>query len=388
MNVGPSPWTFRTSPTIVFGRGAIQELPDQLRRTGAGKAFVVTDPGIVEAGILARVETILQDAGIKYQTWTHVPPEPPTHSVDACAAAMQEAAPDVVIGLGGGSAMDSSQIAACIVTNGGKTEDWLGVETLRKPGIPTISVPTTAGTASELTGNAVVVLPDHSNKLAVVSPFIYPRVAVIDPALTDSLPPNVTAATGMDAFCHASETYLSLGATTHTRMFATESMRRIVEYLPRVVKNSHDANARDQMSFACTLAGYSLANAGTIIVHGLAHVIGARARIPHGVANTLCLLPVMRLCAESIPERMAGMAEPLGAANGNADASTQAQAVVDRMVALVDQVGLPVQLSKVGVAREWFPDVARSTASNTRLFNQSPVKPSESEMVQLLESVY
>ncbi len=388
MSDGPSPWIFRTTPTVVFGRGALQELPDQLRRAGAGKAYVVTDAGIVRAGILGQVEALLRQAGIEYEAWTDVPPEPPATSVDACAAAMREAAPDVVIGLGGGSAMDSSQIAACLVTNGGKAEDYLGVDLIRKPGLPTISVPTTAGTASELTGNAVVVLPDRSNKLTVVSGFIYPRAAIIDPALTDSAPPQITAATGMDAFCHAAETYLSRRATIHTRMFSAESMRRIIQFLPRAVEDGGDAEARDQMSYACTLAGYPLANAGTILVHGLAHAIGARARIPHGIANTLCLLPVMRLCAERVPDRVAEMAAPLGAANGRADVSARAHAAVDRMVWLVDQVGLPVRLSTVGVSREWLPNVARGTAGNTRLMNQSPLQPSEEEMVRLLETVY
>ena len=180
----------------------------------------------------------------------------------------------MVLGVGGGSAMDTSQIAACVVTNGGKAEDWIGVEVLREPGIPTISIPTTAGTASEVTGNAVMVLPDRSNKMTVVSPFIYPRTALIDPALTDSVPAHITAATGMDTFCHAAESFITGRATQHTRQSSADALRRTLEFLPRAVADGGDREARDQMAYACLQAGFSLANAGVILVHGS----GARHR--------------------------------------------------------------------------------------------------------------
>ena len=387
MTFGPSPSTFRTTPTVIFGRGAIRELPDQLRRAGAGRVLVVTDPGVAACGALEQVESLLRDAGISYGTYTGVVPEPPSPSVDACAEAIRADGADVVVGLGGGSAMDTSQIAACLVTNGGTTEDWLGVELLEKPGIPTISVPTTAGTASELTGNAVIVLADRSNKMAVVSPYIYPRAAVVDSALTDTVPPEITAATGMDAFCHATESFISVKATPHTRLYAVEAMRRVVEYLPRAVADGGDTEARDELAYACVMAGYTLANAGTIIVHAMAHAIGAWAKIPHGVANTLCLLPVMGFCAERVPALVGGMAEPLGAAHG-ADDADRAQAAVDAMRHLIDAVGLSTRLSDAGVPRAWLPDVARITHGTRRLMDQSPAQPTEAELVAMLEAVY
>ena len=274
--------------------------------------LIVTDKGLVEAGVVDRVTDELARADINVEVWDEVQPEPPTTSVDACAEAIRQARPAVVLGVGGGSAMDTSQIAACVATNGGMAEDWIGVEVLREPGVPTISVPTTAGTASEVTGNAVVVLPDRSNKMTVVSPFIYPRTALIDPSLTDSVPSHITAATGMDTFCHAAESFIAGRATQHTRQPAADALRRTLEFLPRAVADGTDREARDQMAYACLQAGFSLANAGVILVHGLAHAIGARARIPHGVANTVCLLPVMRLTAERNPTLLADLAAPLG----------------------------------------------------------------------------
>ena len=381
-------WTYRTTPTVVFGRGCLDELPEHVRRMGDGHVLVVTDKGLVEAGVVERVTDELARAGIDAKVWDEAEPEPPTISVDACAEAIRQTEPAVVLGVGGGSAMDTSQIAACVVTNGGKAEDWIGVEVLREPGIPTISIPTTAGTASEVTGNAVMVLPDRSNKMTVVSPFIYPRTALIDPALTDSVPAHITAATGMDTFCHAAESFITGRATQHTRQPAADALRRTLEFLPRAVADGGDREARDQMSYACLQAGFSLANAGVILVHGLAHAIGARAGIPHGVANTVCLLPVMRLTAERNPALMAELAEPLGVPADIADAPERAQAAVAVMERLVEQVGLPTRLQEVGVERAWLPDVATATLSNTRVVANSPVQPGAAELTGLLEGVF
>lgn len=381
-------WTYRTTPTVVFGRGCLDELPDHVRRIADGPVLIVTDQGLVAAGVVERVTDELARGGVDTEVWDEAEPEPPTVSVDACAQAIRQAGPAVVLGLGGGSAMDTSQIAACVVTNGGNAEDWIGVEVLRQPGIPTISIPTTAGTASEVTGNAVMVLPDRSNKLTVVSPYIYPRTALIDPALTDSVPPPITAATGMDTFCHAAESFIAGRATQHTRQPAADALRRTLEFLPRAVADGSDREARDQMSYACLQAGYSLANAGVILVHGLAHAIGARARIPHGVANTVCLLPVMRLTTERNPTLMADLAEPLGVPDTVTGAPERAMAAVAIIERLVAQVGLPTRLRDVGVERAWLPDVAAATLSNTRVVANSPVQPNAAELTGLLEEVY
>ena len=381
-------WTYRTTPTVVFGRGCLDELPDHVRRIGDGPVLIVTDKGLVEAGVVERVTDELARTGIDAEVWDEAEPEPPTVSVDACAEAIRQTEPAVVLGLGGGSSMDTSQIAACVATNGGRAEDWIGVEVLREPGIPTISIPTTAGTASEVTGNAVMVLPDRSNKMTVVSPYIYPRTALIDPALTDSVPPHITAATGMDTFCHAAESFITRRATQHTRQPAADALRRTLEFLPRAVADGTDREARDQMSYACLQAGYSLANAGVILVHGLAHAIGARARIPHGVANTLCLLPVMRLAAEQNPSLMAELADPLGVSSDVSGAAERAQAAVAVMERLVAQVGLPTKLRDVGVQRAWLPDVAAATLTNTRVVANSPVQPNAGELTRLLQGIF
>ena len=172
---------------------------------------------------------------------------------------------------------------------------------------------------------------------------------------------------------------------SHTRQPAADALRRTLEFLPRAVADGTDREARDQMAYACLQAGFSLANAGVILVHGLAHAIGARARIPHGVANTVCLLPVMRLTAERNPTLLADLAAPLGVPADVTDATEQAQAAVAVMERLVAQVGLPTQLREVGVERSWLPDVAAATLSNTRVVLNSPVQPDAAELTELLD---
>lgn len=214
------PAVFRTTKIVDFEAGAVTRLAEEFGYLGGSKAFIVTDQGLRQAGIVDRVEALLAEAGIASQTRENPAQEPPASLINATADEISASGADVVIGLGGGSSMDTAQIAGCAVANGKRVEQLIGVNEVTRPGLPNISIPTTAGTASEVTGNAVVVMDDSSNKVPVISPHIYPDVAIVDPELTLGLPPAVTAASGIDAFCHATESFLSSNATVQTKMFA------------------------------------------------------------------------------------------------------------------------------------------------------------------------
>jgi alcohol dehydrogenase len=382
------PVVFRTTANVIFGPGSLEALPEQVGFLGGRKAFIITDPGIARAGILDRVEGLLGGAGIEFAAYTEVEPEPPTTSIDKCAAAIRDAGADLVIGLGGGSSMDTSQIASCAVANNLKTDAMIGVEQVPGPGLPMISIATTAGTASEVTGNAVTVLADRSNKMAVVSPYIYPNVAIVDAELTYSVPPISTAATGIDAFCHAAESYISVKATPHTQMYATQALDIILGNLPRVAADGGDTEARNHMARGSLFAGYTLANAGTVMVHAMAHVLGARARIPHGIANALCLLPVMRFYVERTPEKIAALAGPLLVADSVTGGPARAAAALDIIERLIGGLGFDLDLKSYGVKREDLRDMAEVTAATKRLMQQSPVEATADEVEQLFESIY
>ena len=379
---------FRTTPNVVFGPGSLEALPDQVRFLGGSKAFIATDAGIEKAGILGQAESLLAEAGIEYESYTQVEPEPPTTSIDACADAIAKSGAQVVLGLGGGSSMDTSQIAACAVTNGLATEQMLGIDMIPKPGLPTISIPTTAGTASEVTGNAVAVLPDRSNKMAVVSPHIYPQVALVDPDLTHGVPANITAYTGVDAFCHAAESYISNKATRHTQMYATRAMRLILGNLADAYRDGGDGRARMHMALGSLMAGYTLANAGTTMVHALAHVLGARAGVPHGLANAIFLLPIMRFYAERVPEKIDGLAGAVGVPDSVTDSQERADQAVAIMERMVTDVEIDQKLGNYGVAESDLHDYAETTVATRRLMLQSPVDATVEDVEAVLESIY
>ena len=379
---------FRTTQTVIFGSGSLETLPDQVKFLGGRKAFIATDPGIEKAGILGQAEQLLSGAGIEFESYTKVEPEPPTTSIDACADAIARSGAEVVIGLGGGSSMDTSQIAACGVTNGLKAEQMLGIEAVPKPGLQTISVPTTAGTASEVTGNAVAVLPDRSNKMAVVSPYIYPQVAIVDPLLTHGVPANVTAYTGVDAFCHAAESFISNKATPHTQLYARESMSLILGNLADAYADGSNAAARSAMARASLMAGYTLANAGTTMVHAMAHVLGARARVPHGLANAIFLLPVMRFYANRAPEQINRLAGAVGVSDSVTDQQARADQAVGIMEKMVNDVEIDRKLGNYGVKEEDLQGIAETTVATRRLMLQSPVDATVQDVLGMLQGIY
>ncbi|MBC7105539.1 MAG: iron-containing alcohol dehydrogenase, partial [Firmicutes bacterium] len=269
------------------GPGALEHLGEELRRLRARKAMLVCDPGITEAGLAERVERVLKREGLDYEVFGGVEPEPSTENVEKAAEMVRGRGCDVLIGLGGGSSLDVAKGAAVLATCGGRIRDYLGTDLVPGPGLPTVLIPTTAGTGAEVTLNAIYTLKDEGVKMGVVSRYLRAAVAIVDPELTLTCPPKVTAATGMDALVHAVESYTAVRATLHTDLYALKAVRLIGGALRRAVFAGHDREARAAMAWGSFLAGVSLANAGVGAVHALAYPLGGRFRVSHGVANGL-----------------------------------------------------------------------------------------------------
>ena len=382
------PAVFRTTKIVDFEAGAVTRLAEEFGYLGGSKAFIVTDQGLRQAGIVDRVESLLAEAGIPSQTRENPAQEPPASLINATADEIADSGADVVIGLGGGSSMDTAQIAGCAVANDKRVEQLIGVNEVKRPGLPNISIPTTAGTASEVTGNAVVVMDDSSNKVPVISPHIYPDVAIVDPELTLGLPPAVTAASGIDAFCHATESFLSSNATVQTKMYAREAMGLILENLPRAYRTGSDIEARGGQMLGALLAGYTLANAGVTIIHAAAHVIGARYKVPHGIANAICLVPIFKFYARTVPERMAELAGPLGVSGKIAATAARADAAIAVVEQLVDDLEIETRMSAYGVRMDDIDEMARLTADSERLQLQSPAQASFEELQEMFRGIY
>jgi aldehyde dehydrogenase (NAD+) len=334
---------------VIFGVGSISELPMEVSAFGR-KAVLVTDEGLVATGLVEQVQEKLGD--LMVHTYADVPPDSGMEVVDQGAREALSAGADVIVSLGGGSVIDTAKGMSIVMNEGGSIRDFQGLQMLTRPQIPHIAIPTTAGTGSEVTSAAVIFDQDQGQKILVFEYFITPRVAILDPKITASLPPQLTAATGMDAMTHAVECYVSLQRNPISDAAALHAIRLIVKYLPQAVASGSDLMARGQMQVAALLAGWAFSNAMVGLVHAMAHSLGAVCRIPHGLANALLLPHVMRYNLDEVPELMMDIAAAMGIATEQLDPLAAGSAAADKMEAFLKQIGLTERLKDMGVSPE------------------------------------
>jgi alcohol dehydrogenase class IV len=363
---------FQTTPRIVMGAGCLGQIRDEIKRLGCDTAIIVTDPGVVAAGIAERLERILGDGGLCFTRFDKVSPDPNLETALEAVAAVRSSGAQVVIGLGGGSAIDIAKIAALLAENDGQLGDYFGIDLVPQPGRKTIIVPTTAGTGSEVT--PIVILSDEAEKLkkGVVSPYLFPSVALLDPELTIGLPPHVTAATGMDALIHGIEAFTSKNAYAITDMLACRAIVLIAGNIRTAFANGQDIEARTRMLEGSLLAGMAFANAGVTAVHAFAYPIGAEFHIPHGVANSIMLAPVMEFNMLGNLRKFAEMAELLGENTAGLSERAKALATVQALRTLSADLQIPNHLSQFGIKSSDIPMLAQGVMKVTRLLANNP----------------
>jgi len=370
-----------------MGAGCLPQIIGEVKRLESGKVFIVTDPGLVEAGVAGRLERLLGDGGIAFERFDQVTPDPNLDVAHAAAEALRASGAPVVIGLGGGSAIDIAKIAALMVDNNGTLNDYFGIDLIPKPGRRTLIVPTTAGTGSEVT--PIVILSDEVERLkkGVVSPYLFPAVALLDPELTLGLPPAVTAATGMDALIHAVEAFTSKNAYPMTDMLAREAMVLISDNIRTAFANGQDLDARSRMLEGSLLAGMAFANAGVTAVHAFAYPIGAEFHIPHGVANSIMLAPVMAFNMLGNLTKFAEMAELLGEETTGMSTREMALAAVEALRTLAADLRIPDHLSQFGVKEADIPMLAQGVMKVTRLLANNPRQMTQEDAERIYLSV-
>ncbi|VBB44033.1 1,3-propanediol dehydrogenase [uncultured Desulfatiglans sp.] len=378
---------FQTTPRIVMGAGCLAQIPAEVKRLGGGKVLIVTDPGLVKTGIAERLERVLRDDGLAFSCYDKVEPDPRLEIARDAADALRASGADVVIGLGGGSSIDIAKIAALMVENDGDLADYFGVDLVPRPGRKTLIVPTTAGTGSEVT--PIVILSDEAEKLkkGVVSPYLFPSVALLDPELTLDLPPQVTAATGMDALIHAVEAFTSKNAYPMTDMLAREAISLLADNIRTAFANGQDLEARTCMLEGSLLAGMAFANAGVTAVHAFAYPIGAEFHIPHGVANSIMLAPVMEFNMLGNLPKFAEMAELLGEEIEGMSLRDMALAAVDAMRTLAADLRIPAHLSLFGIQESDIPNLAQGVMKVTRLLANNPRTMTQEDAERIYLSV-
>jgi len=378
---------FQTTPRIVMSAGCLAQIPAEVKRLGGGKVLVVTDPGLVKAGISERLERVLRDDGLAFSRYDKVEADPRLEIARDAADALRASGADVVIGLGGGSSIDIAKIAALMVENDGDLADYFGVDLVSRPGRKTLIVPTTAGTGSEVT--PIVILSDEAEKLkkGVVSPYLFPSAALLDPELTLDLPPQVTAATGMDALIHAVEAFTSKNAYPMTDMLAREAISLVAGNIRTAFANGQDLGARTCMLEGSLLAGMAFANAGVTAVHAFAYPIGAEFHIPHGVANSIMLAPVMEFNMLGNLPKFAEMAELLGEEIEGMSLRDMALAAVDAMRTLAADLRIPAHLSLFGIQESDIPNLAQGVMKVTRLLANNPRTMTQEDAERIYLSV-
>jgi alcohol dehydrogenase len=379
---------FRTVEKILTGPGSVEQLAEEVKRLGSDRTLLVTDKGLKEAGVVDAVCNVMEKAGVKYRVYDGVEPEPEARLVNVAVKVGKEFGASSVVGLGGGSSLDVAKAAAVMMTNEGSVEDYFGMEKIRKPGLPVVAVPTTAGTGSEVTSISVLMDPSDGVKKGVVSSFMYAKVAILDPTLTVNLPPRLTAMTGLDALVHAIESFTGVNANPITDALNAKSIELIAANIRKAVFSGHDLAARDAMLTASCMAGMAFSNTQNGLDHALALAIGSRYHLSHGLSTAILLPWVMAFNLPANLEKFARIARIVGKPVEGADLRTMARLAVDWAKELLEDLNVLPALRAYGVRKEDFPLLAKQALAAKRLIDNNPRRPSEEEVVTLLEEAY
>ncbi len=337
-----------------FGPGARKELPEVVNRLGLKKALVVTDKGLVKFGVAKMVTDVLDEAGIPYEVYSEVKPNPTVTNVKQGVEAFAASGADFIVAIGGGSSMDTAK-GIGIVTRNPEFADVVSLEgcaPTKHKTVPIIALPTTAGTAAETTINYVIIDEEKHKKMVCVDPNDIPCCAIIDAELMYSLPKGTTAATGMDALTHAIEGYITKAAWELSDMFEIEAIRLISKYLRQAVFDPTNPTGRSGMALAQYVAGMAFSNVGLGVVHGMAHPMGSLFDIPHGVANALLLPTIMEYNKPVCMDKYVEIAKAMDAYKEGMTKAEAAQAACDAVRALAIEVGIPQHLSDLGITEK------------------------------------
>jgi alcohol dehydrogenase class IV len=382
-------FNFNTAPRIVFGDGAAARI-GEIAATQLGKrVLLVTDPGLIKVGLIDPALTSFEAAGVAVSVYSEVEADPPEAVIMACVAAAQAFKTEAVIGLGGGSSMDTAKLAALLAPGREKLGDVYGIGNAKGPRLPLLLAPTTAGTGSEVTPISIVTT-GASEKKGVVTPLILPDVALLDPELTLGLPPAVTAATGIDAMVHAIEAFASASPSNNpvSRAFAREALRLMGAALERAVHNGKDRAARGDMLLGAMLAGQAFANSPVAAVHALAYPIGGHFHVPHGLSNALMLPHVLRFNAETASAAYAEIAPCAFPELAEVGTQGRASAFAEKLAGLSVRCGLQQRLRDVGIPADAVPMLARDAMKQTRLLVNNPRPLTEADALAIYQQAW
>ena len=391
----PSYYEFQNPVKVIAGKVAVDNVAYELDQLGAKRALVITDKGVVAAGLLQFVVDGFAGNDVAIGAiFEDTPPDSSNHVVNAVAKMFREAGCDSIVAVGGGSVLDTAKAVNILAAEGGDDLlQYMGAEILKKPLKPFIAIPTTAGTGSEVTLAAIIANPDKNIKMAFTSARLYPNVAILDPRMTLTMPPKITAATGMDALTHAVEAYSCKQKNPLSDAYATAAIAMIRDYLPRAVADGSDKDARFAMANASLLAGVSFSNAMVGVVHSLAHAVGGVCHVPHGVGNAIFLPIGMEYNMDVVADIYAELLLPLAGPDVYlaTPPERRAQKSVDTIKALNRELnrlsGLPLTLKDAGVPKGKLEDCAKAAINDgSHTFN--PKELEYNDALSLIRKAY
>ena len=377
---------FVLNETSYHGKGAIQEIATEVKGRGFKKAFVCSDPDLLKFGVTKKVTDVLENAGIPYEIYSQIKPNPTIENVQTGVAAFKASGADCIIAIGGGSSMDTAKAIGIIIANPefADVRSLEGVAPTKNKCVPIIAVPTTAGTAAEVTINYVITDAEKNRKMVCVDVHDIPVVAVVDPDMMSTMPKSLTAATGMDALTHAIEGYITKGAWAMSDMFHLKAIEIIAKNLRGAVANTPEG--REGMALGQNIAGMGFSNVGLGIVHSMAHPLGALYDTPHGVANAILLPTVMAYNAEATGEKYRDIAKAMGIEGVDKMTLDEARkAAVDAVRQLSEDVGIPKDLK--GIVKEEDLDFLAQSAMDDACRPGNPKDPTKEDIIALYKSL-
>ena len=382
-----STYSLLTAGRINAGPGSIETLKEVVADFSAKNVLIISDKGVAGAGLITRPQALLEEAGVSVKVIDNTPPEPDVGQVEAILDAAKGTAWDLVIGIGGGSAMDVAKIVAVMLNNDVDLRALLNKAPIPRRGITTVMVPTTAGTGSEATPNSIILVPEDELKVGIVSPKLMPDCVILDPQMTLGLPPAITASTGMDALCHAIECYTSKKGNPFSEMIALKAIRLISGSIREAFNNGKNLDARHDMLLGAFYGGMCIATSSTTAVHALAYPLGGKYRIAHGISNAILLPYVMQFNAVGNEAQFRDIAVAMGLEVAGLSDAQAAKAMIDAIYALNRDLEIPPDLKRWNITNADLDTLVEGAAKVTRLLDNNPRPMNKDDIRQVYQQL-
>ncbi|WP_455367332.1 iron-containing alcohol dehydrogenase [[Eubacterium] cellulosolvens] len=379
--------SIKLAGNVLIGAGSLDRLGDAALKFAPKNALIVSDNMIKKVGILERVEEYLKKERITYDIFTEVDPDPTIECASNVAQTARQKDYSLIIGVGGGSSLDMAKIASAMITNRGEVSEYIGVELLKQKGAPLILIPTTSGTGSEVTANAIVSSRTDLMKKGIVSPYLFPDLAIVDPTLTISCPPKLTAYTGLDALSHNIEGFMALRSNPFSDALALKATEFVFKYLPLAFSEGSNLEARYYMALASLFGGMVIQGAGTCGGHAAAYAFAVKHNIPHGISCALVLPYFMAYNSKSCPEKIAS----IGYAVRETKDRSMNDAIgiaVKSVFDLMKKLGIPTSLKELGIQKDAVSDITKDIFKATRLLENNPRQLSEKDAADLFNRIW